>query len=384
MTMRRIAAWTILLLCALASSGEAAAGVWTVEKDGSGDFTIIQDAVDAAAPGDSILIGPGRYDAFGFAASTVDGFLLSAIVWVTTPDLTIVGSGPELSIIGPDHYMHTEGGRPAGAVYLDGGCTGLVLSALAAENTRGNITVRDDVALIESCRMTSPDPAAAASMTFIEGFDTVVQDCAFIGENGLLTGSGSGRIVIDSCNYVSTSTNSTGFSIGNGAPDCIVRNCTTTGGGVGVSVYLGASALIEGCVVDAANGFGVSVSGGIAVLRNSHIGVTRIGLRVSGRLEVYNSLIEGGTDYTVASTGDVYIRGSHILNAGGLSLLGSTSTPGQQNDLRHNWWGTADESLVESWILDEDGTVLWQPIESAPVPTGSKSMGSMKSSFHGN
>ena len=37
-----------------------AARTWRVEKDGSGDFTVIQDAVDAAAAGDTIRIGPGR------------------------------------------------------------------------------------------------------------------------------------------------------------------------------------------------------------------------------------------------------------------------------------------------------------------------------------
>ena len=37
------------------------AATWTVEKDGSGDFTVIQDAVNAASGGDTILIGPGRY-----------------------------------------------------------------------------------------------------------------------------------------------------------------------------------------------------------------------------------------------------------------------------------------------------------------------------------
>jgi len=39
----------VLMLVAVSS---AKAAVWTVEKDGSRDFTVIQDAIDAAAPGD--------------------------------------------------------------------------------------------------------------------------------------------------------------------------------------------------------------------------------------------------------------------------------------------------------------------------------------------
>ena len=38
------------------------AWTWTVEKDGSGEFTVIQDALDVAAVGDTVLIGEGTYD----------------------------------------------------------------------------------------------------------------------------------------------------------------------------------------------------------------------------------------------------------------------------------------------------------------------------------
>ena len=45
----------------LTAISPAWAVTFTVEKDGSGDFTIIQDAVDAAAPGDTIIIRDGIY-----------------------------------------------------------------------------------------------------------------------------------------------------------------------------------------------------------------------------------------------------------------------------------------------------------------------------------
>lgn len=45
----------------LTVAGSASARTWRVEKDGFGDYTTIQPAVDAAAPGDIVLIGPGRY-----------------------------------------------------------------------------------------------------------------------------------------------------------------------------------------------------------------------------------------------------------------------------------------------------------------------------------
>src|SRR6056297_2632943 len=51
---------TLGALMVLASLAPAA--TWTVERDGTGDFTVIQEAVDVAADGDTIRIGPGRYD----------------------------------------------------------------------------------------------------------------------------------------------------------------------------------------------------------------------------------------------------------------------------------------------------------------------------------
>ena len=39
----------------------ALAATLTVKQDGTGDYTVIQAAVDAAIPGDSVLVHPGRY-----------------------------------------------------------------------------------------------------------------------------------------------------------------------------------------------------------------------------------------------------------------------------------------------------------------------------------
>jgi len=51
-----------LFLFILLSLGSVAhASAWRVELDGSGHFTSIQEAVDAAAIGDTVQIGPGRF-----------------------------------------------------------------------------------------------------------------------------------------------------------------------------------------------------------------------------------------------------------------------------------------------------------------------------------
>ena len=51
-----------ILAVAVFSPVETSATTWHVEKDGSGDYAVIQDAIDAAAAGDTIRIGPGRFE----------------------------------------------------------------------------------------------------------------------------------------------------------------------------------------------------------------------------------------------------------------------------------------------------------------------------------
>lgn len=52
--------FTMLILLALLPCFAIAATL-TVKQDGSGDYTFIQAALDAANPGDTVLVHPGRY-----------------------------------------------------------------------------------------------------------------------------------------------------------------------------------------------------------------------------------------------------------------------------------------------------------------------------------
>ncbi|RKZ06485.1 hypothetical protein DRQ32_11080 [bacterium] len=101
-------------------------------------------------------------------------------------------------------------------------------------------------------------------------------------------------------------------------------------------------------------------------------------------MELTDSVVEGGTLATIISSADVYIRGSHILNAGALTVLGVTDTPGMAIDLRNNWWGTSDPAQIEAWIDDEFGTVLWDPFNGMAIPTQSNSIGKLKGNFGGH
>jgi hypothetical protein len=93
---RGVLAVTVVLVV-LCGGGTATARTWHVIKDGSGDFIVIQEAVNAAASGDTIRIGPGRFlDHAPFGPWPYDTY-----VGVTKSVLTLIGSGSDQTIIGP-------------------------------------------------------------------------------------------------------------------------------------------------------------------------------------------------------------------------------------------------------------------------------------------
>ena len=73
------------------------ARTWRVERDGSGDFATIQPAIDAAAEGDTILIGPGRY-----AEMAPDHFGEPSVGCVEKDKLTFIGVDRDQVIVGPE------------------------------------------------------------------------------------------------------------------------------------------------------------------------------------------------------------------------------------------------------------------------------------------
>jgi hypothetical protein len=78
-------------------AASATARTWHIRQDGGGDFTTIQPAVDAAAAGDVIEIGPGEYREF---TCVEDEPNLIAFAYIAK-NLTINGAGMGVTVIGP-------------------------------------------------------------------------------------------------------------------------------------------------------------------------------------------------------------------------------------------------------------------------------------------
>jgi hypothetical protein len=136
-----ISCWSSCLILAVLLLGptQSFSKVFYVEKDGSGDYTVIQDAVDVAASGDTIRIGVGRFDDKQWVTSP--GWSEYVRVLVNQQELTIIGSGPE-TIIGPDTAWDNSQGAPKGVACSDLlGNERLVLKDLCVENLRDGVYV---------------------------------------------------------------------------------------------------------------------------------------------------------------------------------------------------------------------------------------------------
>jgi len=369
------------LLAVIALVLPATADTWTVEKDGSGDFTVIQDAIDAAAEGDSILVGPGRFSEFRPASSTIDGIEFQAIAWVTTPNVTLLGAGAEFTTLGADSVVSEVDGLFATAIHLDGGSAGTAVRGFRIENTAGCVRIRDRVEVTD-CEMFNPTNSHAIIMW--EGDDVFISDVQFEVDSGIITGSPLGRrAVIENCTFTGIPDNDFGIVIGNGATDAEIRGCTFDGMDTAIQFSLGGTGVVENCSMQAVGFAAIDLSSGAAVMRGCTIEEgARVPIRVgAGVLEIYDSIIGGGTTTTIFSANSMTVRNSHILNSGALSVLSSGSLPLRVMDLVGNWWGTSDAATIASWIEDENGNVTYEPFLPGPVPTEVKSMGGMKALF---
>ena len=110
----------LLIVLGLAANAAIAATI-TVRKDGTGDYIRIQPALDAAASGDTVLIGPGEYTTLN--PSYIPGYAWDVDVgaYVRVPDLTLIGAGAGLTVIGPTSYQgDSQTFSPKALVWLEG------------------------------------------------------------------------------------------------------------------------------------------------------------------------------------------------------------------------------------------------------------------------
>jgi parallel beta-helix repeat protein len=358
-----------------------------VERDGSGDFATIRPAIAASAPGDTILLGPGRYDEV--EPLVTPGWTEPTYVPVSVDSLTIRGVDRDSVIIGPPEADFVGFG-PKGFVTLFD-LTRAVIENLTVENVREGfyLVAKSD---LRNCVVRNCDLGA-----IVLSVGSLIAECSFnnnVGD-GIVTATGCGDLTIEDCGFID---NNLGVGV-NVTQNVTIQRCSfensewTTGG---IQYSDSSTGSVSDCVFDGSQE-------GIAVRSSSEVTLTRN--RFSGHevaLHVFDGSIARGTKNVFrgsgaalffSTTSTAYLNDNHIVKSDGWAVLCSGFNLHHVDiDLRSNYWGTDSPDSIDAWIYDENDepdppfnpgmvTVLYEPFSPVPVDAEKESLGSLKGLF---
>jgi hypothetical protein len=373
---------TIWLLVLLAAASCAEAATITVRRDGTGDYLTIQPALDAAAEGDTVSIGPGEYTEFIINPSTG----MENYGMINVRDLTVIGAGADATIIGPAVYApNLSAGTPWGIGCVDPQST-IAISDVTIRNCYGGLGLYGALE-VSRCRFAGN---VYACDFWSAAQDNIVRECLVIESPATthtsMSFEGGGHYVVDNCEFVQTHP-----YVGNAHVEFV--NCISRGPGPWGMIVAAGHAVLRNCRI-------YDVEGGIATSRAfgaSHIDVydsaitgsilaVKIGAETSATFQ--NTTLQGGSHSVIWADspnelvvhGCDFVRGSGVvIRAGRFCSLGPVSY-----DLTKNYWGTTDEAQIQEWIVDVNddpttcATVQYSPFAGQSVPAEAKNWGGLK------
>ncbi len=396
--IRRHILLTIVVLGLVASA--ASGRTWRVEKDGSGDFTVIQDAVDAASDGDVIAIGPGRYEEYqvipdpnGVEFDDIYVFLEDAT------ELTIVGAGADQTTIGPeDPGIHGFGHYPFGIGSTHADCR-VTVRDLSIENIGNSGIWIDGELVVENCRFSFSELFSnAMGVTGSWTSGATIRNCRFEGlDRGVRTvNSGGAVIVIEDSEFVSCHEAAI-YAYTSGSRDVRVRRCRFEAReselySAGVGFLVQAGGLVSEC--EFINCSIVAEISGPLTITDSVVSRDDGGLAgdftTGSPLTLERNIFESnGTVIECAIYSTHTIRENHILRTGDGYWVesGNGVDSGLPADFALNYWGTTDLEAIAAGIWDcEDeahllNCVLFEPVADAPVAVQSRTLSGVKRLF---
>ena len=389
---------TALLVLCLALP--ASARTWFVEKNGSGDFTVIQDAVDASAAGDTIRIGSGRFTDWRLYP-TPDNPRYKIVH--TPHDLTFIGAGWDETVVGPEMLTYSVDGVPLHAFSGRGLDAVVLVEDLQVEHVMTAFNYGK--ALYLRRVRTRELRLEIVLLTLSDCLD--IEDCEFVqpvgGDGATINHSFDGRIVdvaIRRSRFVGGDTNinlpnarlvleDSSFENTNGpicwaAGTAEIRRCTFTGEELigGIWIDGGVSATITDCVVHP------------TLSRNLVVG---LGAQAVGERNVFHgSKAVYGEDTIVldASGTNLVLRNCDILRQPQTRWSVFNGSTTHDIDLRWNFWGTTEPESLSVWIRDRSDCqagpdcrttyVLYEPFLTRSIPSSRSSLGSLKALFGGD
>lgn len=393
----------ILVLLLLLGSSPASARVWRVEKNGTGDFTVIQQAIEASSAGDTIRIGPGRFD---------DKFLWGNPPWqqytrvlVTKPDLTFIGAGASATIIGdavPLDADHDHDSALANATSAAG--ANLFLSEIGFENCYFGVYLYDiGTATVSHCRFRGNDASAIAHVQT----GLAVEDCQFeslsdaydFAAHVVAWGPGHINVARSALSASRIHLRAHEHVHLEGVVAATVADCTLEGGAIGIYAASGAGLLtVRDSVIDDQFNKGIVHEMGAGtirvsdtVMRNQYTAFSSIAPGAIWELD--RVVVEEAITCSFVFVG---LGGGHIRNsqlAKGVQYVVMDSSSGTRSsaltfDMTNNWWGTANSDSIQAWIYDGNDQptrpfyfIDWDPYRSVPVSSEKRSLGGVKALF---
>ena len=372
-----------LLLLLVSSASEAAGRTWWVKKDGSGDATVIQEAVDAAAAGDTIRIGPGRFEEY--RPFTTPYWTENVYVLISTDDLTLIGSGADATIIGPPQVIYGYGEYPYGLLTKLDAVESLRVRNLRMENNRYNLVGECHYLEVDSCTFSG---GGLGLMTTAD-LGSRIRDCTFSDlRDGMGTHEPARDILIAGCTFRDSGIGITLWL----TTAARVERCDFFGGREGIEIQQYSEATVSNCRFSVARyAIVITLYSSVALHDNvvlgsvvSLSGIDMVSIQASG-----NVFGPGSYATTEFGLGIPTLNGNHILKGGGPSVkLGGYSRPPLASfDFTGNYWGTTSADSIAAWIHDHNDDpaiqayVLFEPFSTVPLPVQQKTLGGIKGMF---
>ncbi len=358
-------------------AGQAGATTFSVDGDGLGDFVTVQEGIDAASAGDTVLVFPGTYHEHIMLSCAADGV---ALVSQAGPELTIVtgDSVPPYPVV----RCQSVGGSTliegftfrAGLSYFPGGgiqceysasprIVGNIIEdcqAMSSGNYGGGIAVQGGSPVIEG-NLIRRNRAMDGGGLYLFGGDTTLRSNRVEGNRAEGFGgtqSGGGIFVVDGTHLLER--------------NLIVGNHAQALGGAMIleaeaTVTLHANTLAENTSELSTGGLFVrnaSVDGRGNVIANncgSAEGAAMVITALSSRSTcTFEDNIIFGNSSTAQNGAAVLIsrgrspsfRLNVLENPTVFEVRVSESPSPDTLDFRANWWGVTDSSSVEGRVWD--------------------------------
>ncbi len=376
----------ILLAIMLMLSSAALAATWRVEKDGSGDFSIIQDAVEASASGDTIMIGPGRFD--DTVTFTTPYVTWTVCVSLSGQDLTFIGAGKDVTYIGPPEPGDMTNNGWRGFANWPNGVARFVIENVTIENMFVGMKIYPSSFEARDCKFS----VCYDGINIHEsGTPTLIERCEFVEVHTGIDIRGCSGPTIRDCSFMDSDIGEATFGVYcSSVENILVENCTFE---VPTPYFQISSGTIRNCSVMNSYRYGINFAEATFTIEDTEIDAAQqewaIRLEISSEVVGRGNILRGAAWSAVASTNSlVSFSQSHIFSdAEFVHLYGFTSPPAVELDFRNNYWGTSDPEELAARIKDGydnpavHAYVLYEPFSGVPMGNEERSWGEIKALY---